>query len=288
MCQVSCQNDNMTDLDFRQPSFSEVSHINGFISMKMEPGTLRIHLGEKVKSRINVSLSEHFLQQFQYFGDFFIPKEFKGESDSPGYNYHVKEAVTENSHSASNYSAKHEGPNKKLFLENSTKNTTAPSHFNSGRAFPDLINEINSAGDNDNINGVLFHNQSEKKDFTPVLELLQLSWCCEDDSIVGIHPVLQEVSVRNLSKAFTIIAEGLSLGRTSIRFVVQRSDLGELASLHFQSSVSHDSISQGTKLWLPREYKIIVSNQESKLPFYANVLLLGNLIFPNSIYRFPI
>ncbi len=243
----------------------------------MEPATLRIHLGEKVKSKINISLSEHVAQKFQYIGNFSIGKEYIRDLNNIGYKKNDNKVAVNDGNSIRNISIKHEEfPTS--FQEDSTTNTTLSSYSNSGRAFPDVINGINSAGDNDNTNGVLFRNQSEKRDFTPFLKLLQLAWCCEDDSIVEIHPELKDIAVRNLSKAFTITVEGISLGRTSIRFLVQRSDLREL-TLQSQSSISHDTINQETRWWFPHEYKIIVMNRETQLPFYANILLLGNLIF---------
>ncbi len=245
----------------------EMEYMNGFISIKAEPTELNLILGQRVEVKVNVSLSATYIQEAKESlkGSDTLSNINAGKTATKG-NKETK--MKDSKVSSSNDIDKTAGdtplyivtPGNSTQISQSSPGTNT-NHVDTNKK---LITEIISLGTDGNI------------DYSQIMRSLDITTCCEDESIARIYDLNNEVNVRNTSKSFSFLAEGVSIGRTSVKFKVERMSPFLLFTKNVPGHSQNRSNLERT-WWLPDEYKVLVRNKESSLSFYLNAVLFGKL-----------
>ncbi len=264
---VLCAEQKGKNLSKRGLTAKEMEYMNGFISVRMEPTELNLILGQRVEVKVNVSLSATYIQEAK--------ESLKGSDTLSGIPpkkaaKKEKESKKKGSKVSSSNSIDKTGADTPLYIVtpgNSTQISYSSPGTNTKQIDTDkkFITEIISLGADGNI------------DYSQIMRSLDITTCCEDVDIARISDLNGEVNIRNTSKSYSFLAEGLSIGRTSIKFKVEKMS-PFLPSLKNEPGHPQNSSNLDRTWWLPDEYKILVINKESSLSFYLNSVLFGKML----------
>ena len=239
-------------------SHGKVLHINGFISVNLEPTQLLITPGDTIKGTVNISLSQTYLKELEIHY-----KNYKLINTKHSLNVtNRKKEMKGNTFSQENNIDK---SHTHLYIVSSS-NATQESYISRGKS---------STPDNGDSNGLDDSRQARSQNTTynatHILSLLKITSCCEDKMVAQVVSIRSDVTGEAGSKSFSLIVKGISLGRTSVKFMVERK-----RRLSFTEQLVNSTESQqDQKWWLPQEYHIIVTNRNSLMGFYLYVIFFG-------------
>ncbi len=233
-------------------------HINGFISVKLEPTQLVITPGDTIKGTVNISLSQTYLKEMEICNRNYKLINNKHSLKSTNRKKEIK---------GSNFSPENNIDKSPTYLSTmSLSNATQESYTS---------HEKSRAADNGDSNGLDDSRQARSQNATynatHILSLLKIITCCEDKMVAQVVSIRSDVTGEDRSKSFSLIVKGISLGRTSVKFMVERRGRASAMKQFVNITEPH----QDQKWWLPQEYHIIVRNRNSLLGFYLHVIFFG-------------
>ena len=164
---------------------------------------------------------------------------------------------------------------------NSTEQTN--SHGDQIPQMPSSHNEANrnqpNADDQNNL-GANWNKVDKldpyRVDYRRIISSIGITSCCINDNIAYMVTSNGDLTHYNASKSFTVTVEGISLGRTSIKFKVKRNATLSGTSEHAQERMpGASSTDSATTWWLPYEYDVIVTKSPNQAPFYLSAVLFG-------------
>ena len=144
-----------------------------------------------------------------------------------------------------------------------------PSHNEANKNQADTGDQNNLGANLDKVDKL----DPYRPDYSRIISSIGITSCCTDDNIAYLVTSNGDVSVYNVSKSFSVTVEGISLGRTSIKFKVKRNrSFSGTQKSRTQSTSKTDSV---TTWWLPYEYDVIVTKNANQAPFYMSAVLFG-------------
>ncbi len=243
----------------RSPSSrGKLIHINGFIHVKLEPNQMLITPGDTIKGNVNISLSQTYLKELEIYY-----RNYKLINTKHSLNVtNRKKEMKGNTFSQENNIDK---SHTHLYIMSSS-NATQESYISHGKS---------STPDNKDNNGLDNSRQARSQNATynatHILSLLKITSCCEDKMVAQVVSIRSELTGEAGSKSFSIIVKGISLGRTSVKFMVEKKRI-----LSFMEQLVNNTESQQElKWWLPQEYYIIVTNRNSLMGSYLYGIFFG-------------
>ncbi len=243
-------------------SHGKVTHINGFIHVKLEPTQLLITPGDTIKGTVNISLSQTYLKEMEIHY-----KNYKLINTKHSLNMtNRKKEMKGNTFSQENNIDK---SHTHLHIMSSS-NATQESYISHGKS------SKSDNGDNNGLdNSRQVRSQNATYNASHILSLLKITMCCEDKMVAQVVSIRSDVTGDVGSKSFSLIVKGISLGRTSVKFMVER----KRRPLPMKQLANNTESQQDQKWWLPQEYHIIVTNRNSLMGFYLHVIFFGECSF---------
>ena len=239
-------------------SHGKVTHINGFIHVKLEPTQLLITPGDTIKGTVNISLSQTYLKEMEIHY-----KNYKLINTKHSLNMtNRKKEMKGNTFSEENNIDKSQ---THLYMMSSS-NATQESYISRGKS-----TEVDNGKSNGLDDSRQARSQNATYNATHILSLLKITSCCEDKMVAQVVSIRSDVTREAGSKSFSLIVKGISLGRTSVKFMVEK----KRRLLFMKQLVNNTESQQDQKWWLPQEYHIIVTNRNSLLGFYLHVIFFG-------------
>ena len=308
---IQCDSNGSNVPDSSNEHTDQVAHVNGFLHVTPYPSVLHVTLGKTATGYVNVSLDEAILGEKHWIQvPTAIATTDNDDGEKPttdGNNGNLKYIDPESKatnlrktklNQESNDISKVQKPDgnsnyllpKPPATEGNTAETqlyiVTTSNSTKQASFQDKIPQMPSHNEaNKNLAGTDDQNNlgtnldkvdrldPYRPDYSRIISSIGITSCCTDDNIAYLVNSNGDVTVYNASKSFTVSVEGISLGRTSIKFKVKRN--ASLSSTQKNRAQGTSTTESLTTWWLPYEYDVIVTKSPNQAPFYMSAVLFG-------------
>ena len=288
----------------------KVAYVNGFLHVTLYPPTLHATLGKTAVGYVNVSLDESVLNERLWDPTLSTLDAIKTTADDgddgslkhidPGNkaaNLH-KTKLNQESNGISKVQRDSDSNNlpktagrpgdtgggiaeTQLYIlttSNSSKKTSVqdqilqmPSDDEANKNLADTDDQNNFGANLDKVDKL----DPYRPDYSRIISSIGITSCCTDDNVASMVTSNGDVTVYNATKSFTVTVEGISLGRTSIKFKVKRNATFSAGSIHKRTAHGESTTEGVTTWWLPYEYKVVVTKSENRARFYLSAVLFG-------------
>ena len=297
------------------PDSDKVDYVNGFLHVTLNPPTLHVTLGKTAVGYVNVSLDESVLNERLWKPTMMsVLDSIKTTSDSENTDDGNLKHIDPGNEAGNLHKTKlnQESNDISKVLQESDTNHFLPKASGSpgdgGGGISETQSYIVTASSSskqgsvqDKIPQMPSHNEASKNladfddqnnlganlekvdkldpirpDYSRIISSIGITSCCIDDNIAYLVTSNGDVTIYNATMSFTVAVEGISLGRTSIKFKVRRNTTINAGNV--QKRAAHNESTTGvTTWWMPYEYDVVVTKSENPAPFYLSAILFGKL-----------
>ena len=287
---------NMPDKENAQTD--KMAHINGYLHVTSYPPILHVTLGKTAVGYVNISLGDSILSERQWIptarSSLNLTKSIVDRDenhkhidpkDRPANLHKTKLSNDNNDVSKTDHDSNSLLPetgaetqqyivttgniSKQALIQEENREMT--SHNEANKNFVDIAYQNNLGAKVDKVNKL----ETYRTDYSRIISSIGITSCCTDDGIAYLMTANEDVTVHNGTKSFSVTVEGISLGRTSIRFKIKRNTSPNIGRIEKRTAHSESTADESATWWLPYEYQVVVTTGVNHAPFYLSAVLFG-------------